>query len=68
MKSKDCSPVRDFLNTAIPDETLYAINTMYILELKPGSTFRDALNASLLKRAESGDVEARELAERVGLL
>lgn len=68
MKSKDCSPVRDFLNTAIPDETLYAINTMYILELKPGSTFRDALNAPLLKRAESGDVEARELAERVGLL
>lgn len=68
MKSKDCSPIRDFLNTVIPDGTLYAINTMYILELKPGSTFRDALNASLLKRAESGDGEARAMAERVGLL
>jgi len=31
MKSKNCSPVRDFLNTVIPNETLYAINTMYIL-------------------------------------
>ncbi len=67
MNAKD-NPVREFLNTVIPDDALCTINERYALTLKLGSTFFDSLNASLLKRAESGDGEARALAERVGLL
>lgn len=37
------------------------------LQLSPGATFRDALNARLLQLAETGDPKAREMVKKYGI-
>lgn len=66
MKQKEKS-TREFLNTVIPDETIYMINTLYSLELKSGSTFKDALTLSLITRANNGEKSALKIVEKFGL-
>lgn len=66
MKQKEKS-TREFLNTVIPDETIYMINTLYSLELKSGSTFKDALTLSLITRANNGEKSALKIIEKFGL-
>lgn len=66
MKQKEKS-TREFLNTVIPDETIYMINALYSLELKSGSTFKDALTLSLIMRANNGEKAALKIVEKFGL-
>lgn len=66
MKQKEKS-TREFLNTVIPDETIYMINTLYSLKLKSGSTFKDALTLSLITRANNGEKSALKIVEKFGL-
>lgn len=58
---------RDFLQKVIPPEVAAELSEQYGVELMPGATFRDALNAKLLQMSADGDQEAAAMARRYGL-
>ena len=57
---------RRLLKSILPLSMLENINRVHSLQLSPGATFRDALNARLLQLAEAGDPKAQEMVKLYG--
>ncbi len=54
----------EFLNTIIPTEIARSLCNEYELTYHDSMTFRDALNAALLREVKKGSKEAAALAEK----
>lgn len=61
------NPARNFLETIVPPQKLLELCKEYGIKAEEGSTYKDLLVKSLLKRAGEGNKEAAKLVKEFNI-